>query len=199
MSSIDYRKRTIQYNIVYYGPGLCGKTTNLQYIHSSLPEEDRDELISLNTVEERTLYFDYTSANLGGNLTKKGFKIRNHIYTVPGQVEHNTTRRIILRGVDGIVFVADSQAHMLAENIRMLNDLRYNLKDAWGYELDKLPLVFQFNKRDLEPITPVEEMARALCLNGEPYFEAVAIEGKGVVPTINKLYDMLTSRTPILA
>jgi len=198
MPTIKYREEEIHFNIVYYGPGLSGKTTNLLYIHESLPKSSAAEMFSLNTIEERTLYFDYMPLEFNKTYRTNYFSVRTHVFTVPGQSQHDATRRVILRGVDGIVYVADSQRHMMAENIRMLNNLRANLKAAWSQDLDKIPLVFQFNKRDLDDISRVEDLVSALCLNGEPYFEAVAITGHGVVPTITKLYDLVVANTPLL-
>lgn len=180
MSFINYSSREINCKIVYYGPGLCGKTTNLQYIHRKMSPERKGKLISLATETERTLFFDFLPLALGDI---KGFKVRFHLYTVPGQVFYAASRRLILKGVDGVVFVADSQIERTDANVESLDDLRINLAEQ-GYELDKLPLTMQYNKRDLPNVLPLEELNGLLNPNNATWFEAVATTGAGVFETL---------------
>jgi signal recognition particle receptor subunit beta len=180
VSFINYSSREINCKIVYYGPGLCGKTTNLQYIHRKMSPERKGKLISLATETERTLFFDFLPLALGDI---KGFKVRFHLYTVPGQVFYAASRRLILKGVDGVVFVADSQIERTDANVESLDDLRINLAEQ-GYELDKLPLTMQYNKRDLPNVLPVEELNGLLNPNSATWFEAVATAGAGVFETL---------------
>lgn len=183
MSFINYSSREINCKIVYYGPGLCGKTTNLQYIYKKTNPEQKGKLISLATETERTLFFDFLPLALGDI---KGFRIRFHLYTVPGQVFYAASRKLILKGVDGVVFVADSQLERMEANIESLEDLRINLSEQ-GYDLDKLPFTIQYNKRDLPNVAPLMEMNSLLNPNGVPYFEAVAVTGKGVFETLKSV------------
>lgn len=183
MSFINYSSREINCKIVYYGPGLCGKTTNLQYIYKKTNPEQKGKLISLATETERTLFFDFLPLALGDI---KGFRIRFHLYTVPGQVFYAASRKLILKGVDGVVFVADSQLERMESNIESLEDLRINLSEQ-GYNIDKLPLTIQYNKRDLPNIAPLMEMNSLLNPKGVPYFEAVATQGKGVFETLKNV------------
>lgn len=180
MSFINYSSREINCKIVYYGPGLCGKTTNLQYIYKKTNPEQKGKLISLATETERTLFFDFLPLALGDI---KGFRIRFHLYTVPGQVFYAASRKLILKGVDGVVFVADSQIERMESNLESLDDLRINLAEQ-GYDLDKLPFTIQFNKRDLPSAAPVDEMNRLLNPNGIPWFEGIATTGVGVFETL---------------
>ena len=180
MSFINYSSREINCKIVYYGPGLCGKTTNLQYIYKKTNPEQKGKLISLATETERTLFFDFLPLALGDI---KGFRIRFHLYTVPGQVFYAASRKLILKGVDGVVFVADSQIERMEANLESLDDLRINLAEQ-GYDLDKLPFTIQFNKRDLPNAAPVDEMNRLLNPNGIPWFEGIATTGVGVFETL---------------
>ena len=180
MSFINYSSREINVKIVYYGPGLCGKTTNLQFIYRRTNPDQKGKLISLATETERTLFFDFLPLSLG---EIKGFKIRFHLYTVPGQVFYAASRKLILKGVDGIVFVADSQLERMESNMESIDDLRINLAEQ-GYELDKLPFTIQYNKRDLPSIVPVEDMDRVLNPRNVPWFEGVAVTGKGVFETL---------------
>jgi small GTP-binding protein len=166
--------------IVYYGPGLCGKTTNLQYIYRKTSPSSRGEIVSLETETDRTLFFDLLPIDVG---TISGFKTRFQLYTVPGQVFYNSTRKLVLRSVDGIVFVADSQVPMLDANIESLNNLKDNLAE-YNVSIDEIPLVFQYNKRDLKNILSVEELNKALNPKNYPYYEAAAIYGKGVFETL---------------
>ena len=180
MSLINYSSREINCKIVYYGPGLCGKTTNLQHIYSRGPQETRGKMISLATEMDRTLFFDFLPLELG---QIRGFRTRFHLYTVPGQVFYDASRRLILKGVDGVVFVADSQVDRFEANIESLDNLRVNLADQ-GYNLDRIPFVMQYNKRDLPRVVPVDDLERELNPRKAPYFEAVALRGTGVFDTL---------------
>ena len=180
MSFINYSSREINCKIVYYGPGLCGKTTNLQYIYSKTNPDVKGKMISLATETERTLFFDFLPLALG---EIRGFKTRFHLYTVPGQVFYDASRKLILKGVDGVVFVADSQIERMEANVESLENLGVNLREQ-GYDLAKLPYVIQYNKRDLPNAAPLEEMRRVLNPNGVPEFEACAAGGKGVFETL---------------
>lgn len=183
MSFINYSSREINCKIVYYGPGLCGKTTNLQYIYRKTTPEQKGKLISLATETERTLFFDFLPLSLGDI---KGFRVRFHLYTVPGQVFYAASRKLILKGVDGVVFVADSQIERMEANMESLDDLRINLAEQ-GYELDRLPFIIQHNKRDLPNVAPVEQMNTILNPNGIQYYEAVAMSGQGVFETLKSV------------
>src|SRR6266536_2813331 len=180
MTFINYASREINCKIVYYGPGLCGKTTNLQHIFDSTAPQAKGKLISLATETDRTLFFDFMPLELG---TVRGFKTRFHLYTVPGQVFYDASRKLILKGVDGIVFVADSQEERIDANIESRYNLEENLKTQ-GYDLLKIPYVLQLNKRDLPNIIPVSDLAGELQLKGEPVVEAVASSGTGVFDTL---------------
>ncbi len=180
MSMINYASREINCKIVYYGPGLCGKTTNLEYVYQKVNPDTRGKLISLATENERTLFFDFLPVDLG-NI--RGFKTRFHLYTVPGQVYYNASRRLILKGVDGIVFVADSQAERMDANLASMQNLYENLAE-YGYNPNQLPMVLQFNKRDLSTRIPVEELSSQLNPSGWEEFESVATEGEGVFDTL---------------
>jgi len=180
VSFINYSSREINCKIVYYGPGLCGKTTNLQYIYRRTNPEQKGKLISLATETERTLFFDFLPLTLGDI---KGFRIRFHLYTVPGQVFYAASRKLILKGVDGVVFVADSQIERMDSNIESFEDLKINLAEQ-GYELEKLPFVIQYNKRDLPNVVPVADMDKLLNNRKIPWFEGVAVTGKGVFETL---------------
>ncbi|MBA4374011.1 MAG: gliding-motility protein MglA [Thermodesulfovibrio sp.] len=183
MSFINYSSREINCKIVYYGPGLCGKTTNLQYVYKKTNPDQKGKLISLATETERTLFFDFLPLALGDI---KGFKVRFHLYTVPGQVFYAASRKLILKGVDGVVFVADSQIERMEANIESLDDLRINLAEQ-GYDLDKLPYTIQYNKRDLPNIAPVENMNRLLNPRNVPYFDGIAVTGPGVFETLKNI------------
>jgi signal recognition particle receptor subunit beta len=180
MTFINYASREINCKIVYYGPGLCGKTTNLQHIFESTAPQSRGKLISLATETDRTLFFDFMPLELG---TVRGFKTRFHLYTVPGQVFYDASRKLILKGVDGVVFVADSQEERMDANVESLYNLEENLQ-AQGYDLMNLPYVLQLNKRDLPNIIPVEELTAELRRKEEPVVEAVASNGAGVFDTL---------------
>ena len=187
MSFINYSSREINCKIVYYGPGLCGKTTNLQYIYARTNPEAKGKMISLATETERTLFFDFLPLSLG---EIRGFKTRFHLYTVPGQVFYDASRKLILKGVDGIVYVADSQMERYEANMESLENLEYNLQEQ-GYELDKVPYVIQYNKRDLPNCTPIEELRRLVNSKGVPDFEAVATTGQGVFNTLKSVAKLV--------
>ena len=180
MTFINYASREINCKIVYYGPGLCGKTTNLQHIFESTAPQSRGKLISLATETDRTLFFDFMPLELG---TVRGFKTRFHLYTVPGQVFYDASRKLILKGVDGVVFVADSQEERMDANVESLYNLEENLK-AQGYDLMKIPYVLQLNKRDLPNVIPAAELSAELVRREEPVVEAVASTGAGVFDTL---------------
>jgi signal recognition particle receptor subunit beta len=180
LTFINYASREINCKIVYYGPGLGGKTTNLQYIYDSTAAQAKGKLISLATETDRTLFFDFLPLDLG---TVRGFKTRFHLYTVPGQVFYDASRKLILKGVDGVVFVADSQRDRMDANVESLYNLEQNLKQH-GYDLDKVPYVLQLNKRDLPTAVSAEQLQAELRRNGEPIFEAVASQGVGVFDTL---------------
>ena len=181
MSLINYSSREINCKIVYYGPGLCGKTTNIQYVYNKVDPSTKGKLITLATEMDRTLFFDFLPLELG---TVKGFKTRFHLYTVPGQVYYDASRKLILRGVDGIVFVADSQSARYDANIESLYNLHENLEE---YKLNPqdVPFVVQYNKRDMPNVLSREELQAQINPMGVPDFEGVAIEGKGVFETLS--------------
>jgi mutual gliding-motility protein MglA len=183
LSFINFAAREINCKIVYYGAGLGGKTTNLQYIFDKTADKQKGKMISLATETDRTLFFDFLPLDLG---TVRGFKTRFHLYTVPGQVFYDASRKLILRGVDGVVFVADSQSERMDANIEALENLSENLKDH-GYDFAKIPYVLQLNKRDLPNAMGVDELRNELIKKGEPIFEAVAFQGKGVFETLKEI------------
>ena len=183
MSFINYMAREINCKIVYYGPGLCGKTANLQWIFGQTKQEARGKMISLATETERTLFFDFLPIDLG---TVRGFKVRFHIYTVPGQVFYDASRKLVLKGSDGVIFVADSQPGRIEANIESVENLAENLA-ATGNSLEKLPYIMQYNKRDLPTAVPVEELRATLNTNNVPDFEASAVTGEGVFDTLRAL------------
>jgi signal recognition particle receptor subunit beta len=180
MVFFNYATMQMAAKIVYYGPGLCGKTTNLQWIHSRTAPRSRGEMVSLETEADRTLFFDLLPLDVG---VIGGMKVRLQLYTVPGQVFYNATRRLVLKGVDGVVFVADSQEARLEANIESIRNLDKNLKDQ-GYDIATMPYVLQFNKRDLPTAMPADELYRRLNIKREPTFEAVATTGAGVFDTL---------------
>jgi len=180
MSFINYSSREINCKIVYYGPGLCGKTTNLQFIYSKTNPELKGKMISLATETERTLFFDFLPLALG---QIRGFKTRFHLYTVPGQVFYDASRKLILKGVDGVIFVADSQIERMEANLESLDNLKVNLQEQ-GYDLDRVPYVVQYNKRDLPNSAPLDELQNLLNPGGVPDFEACATVGTGVFETL---------------
>ena len=180
MSFINFAAREINCKIVYYGAGLGGKTTNLQFIYEKTAEQQKGKMISLATETERTLFFDFLPLDLG---TVRGFKTRIHLYTVPGQVFYDASRKLILRGVDGVVFVADSQEERMDANVEALENLQENLKEH-GYDFNRIPYVLQLNKRDLPNVLSVETLKRDLRKKDEPVIEAVAFQGVGVFETL---------------
>jgi signal recognition particle receptor subunit beta len=187
MSMINYASREINCKIVYYGTGLGGKTTNLEYIYSKVNPETKGKMISLATETERTLFFDFLPIDLG---EVRGFKTRFHLYTVPGQVYYNASRRLILKGVDGIVFVADSQASRAEANIESMHNLYENL-ETYGYDLQSIPFAIQYNKRDLPDTLSVEELRAQINPMGVPDFEATAVEGQGVFETLSSVSKLV--------
>ena len=187
MSVINYASREINCKIVYYGPGLGGKTTNLEHVYARVAPDTRGKLISLATENERTLFFDFLPVDLG---TIRGFKTRFHLYTVPGQVFYDASRKLILKGVDGVVFCADSQVERTEANLESVENLRTNLAEQ-GYSLDKLPYVVQYNKRDLPNVASVDELRQMLNPTNVPDFEAVARTGVGVFDTLKAVAKLV--------
>ena len=187
MTFINYASREINCKLVYYGPGLCGKTTNLQYIYDKMIPDSKGKLISLATETDRTLFFDFLPLNLG---SIRGFKVRFHLYTVPGQVFYDASRKLILKGVDGVVFVADSQPLRMDANVEAIHNLETNLGDQ-GYTLKDLAYVLQLNKRDMPGAASVEEMTSLLQFKGEQVYEAVATTGQGVFETLKSLAKLV--------
>jgi hypothetical protein len=177
---INVAQREISCKIVYYGPGLCGKTTNIQVVHDRTPQDNKGRLTSLATEGDRTLFFDFLPLDLG---TIGGMRTKFQLYTVPGQVFYNATRKLVLRGADGVIFVADSNPDKMKENIESVGNLIANLKEQ-GMDITEVPLVFQWNKRDLPNATPVEELQKALNRWNAPAFDAVAIKGEGIFATL---------------
>jgi mutual gliding-motility protein MglA len=183
MSMINYASREINCKIVYYGPGLGGKTTNLEYVYEKVAPSTRGKLISLATESERTLFFDFLPVDLG---TIRGFKTRFHLYTVPGQVYYNASRKLILKGVDGVVFVADSNPGRLDANLESMDNLYQNLAEH-DFDLRELPFVIQYNKRDLPDALPVEQLSATLNPTAVPAFEAIGTRGVGVFDTLKAI------------
>jgi len=183
LSFINFAAREINCKVVYYGAGLGGKTTNLQVIYQKTADQQKGKMISLATETERTLFFDFLPLDLG---TVRGFKTRIHLYTVPGQVFYDASRKLILRGVDGIVFVADSQEQRMDANVEALDNLMSNLKEH-GYDFNKIPYVLQLNKRDLPNILPVDVLSTELRRKNEAIVEAVAFQGSGVFETLKEI------------
>ncbi len=181
MASINYALKEISCKIVYYGPGLCGKTTNLQYIHQHTAGEKKGNLVSLATPGERTLFFDFLPLEAADI---HGFRVKFQLYTVPGQVMYNSTRQLVLRGVDGVVFVCDSQWEKARENLESFRDLQNNLS-SYGHSTETLPYVVQFNKRDLPNVSPVNYMQYVINPRQVPSFEACAIDGQDVFESLN--------------
>ena len=187
MSFINYMAREINCKLVYYGPGLCGKTTNLQYIYERTNPEHKGKMISLATETERTLFFDFLPLALG---EIRGFKTRFHLYTVPGQVFYDASRKLILKGVDGVIFVADSQIERMEANEESIENLRTNLAEQ-GYALERLPFVIQYNKRDLPNVASSEELRQLLNKSNVPDFDAVARTGVGVFDTLKAVAKLV--------
>ena len=187
MSFVNYKTKEINCKIVYYGPGLGGKTTNIQYVYKKSAGENKGEMVSLNSENERTIFFDFLPLYLG---EIRGFRTRFHLYTVPGQVFYESSRKLILRGVDGVVFVADSQLERMEANIESLKSLQSNLAEQ-GYDIEKIPLVFQWNKRDLPNVSSVEDMGLTLNQFKRPEFEGVATKGDGVFTTLKSITKLV--------
>ena len=187
MSMINYASREINCKVVYYGSGLGGKTTNLEYVYSRVNPNTKGKMISLATETERTLFFDFLPIDLG---EIRGFRTRFHLYTVPGQVYYNASRRLILKGVDGLIFVADSQRSRLEANIEAMHNLYENM-ESYGYDIETIPFVIQYNKRDLPDIMSTEELRSVLNPMGVPDFEGVAIEGDGVFQTLSAVSKLV--------
>jgi len=187
MSLVNYSTREITCKIVYYGPGRSGKTSNLQYIHSYVPDDKKGPMVSLATETDRTLFFDFLPLDLG---SISGFKTRIQLYTVPGQVYYNATRKLVLRGADGVVFVADSQREQLNENIESLRNLHENLLEE-NINVRDFPMVLQYNKRDLPGVVPIDELEDALNYRGAPSFPAATINGEGVFETLKGVSQLV--------
>lgn len=187
MANINYANKEITIKIVYYGPGMSGKTTNLQVIHQMVPQNAASKMISLATEQDRTLFFDLLPLSLG---SVKGFNTKFQLYTVPGQVYYNTTRKLVLNGVDGVVFVADSQKDKLEENKESIQNLRDNLAE-YGIDMNNFAVVIQYNKRDLPDVMPIDQLQREINPYNFPYTEAVAVKGTGLMDTL-KLISKLT-------
>ncbi|HOF61326.1 MAG TPA: GTPase domain-containing protein [Candidatus Latescibacteria bacterium] len=190
MATINYGYREINCKIVYYGPGMSGKTTNLETIHKKVPPTNRGKLTSLATKTDRTLFFDLLPLDLG---TIKGFKVKFQLYTVPGQVYYNATRKLVLRGADGVVFVADSQKDRYDDNVESLENLRENLKEH-GMDLDAMPFVIGWNKRDLPDVMSVEELNAKMNPRGVPNFEMEALTGRGVFEALRAVTRMVLEK-----
>lgn len=187
MSFVNYKTKEINCKIVYYGPGLGGKTTNIQFVYKRSAGENRGDMVSLNSENERTIFFDFLPLDLG---EIRGFKTRFHLYTVPGQVFYESSRKLILRGVDGVVFVADSQLERMEANIESLRSLETNLSEQ-GYDISKIPLVFQWNKRDLPNVSSVEDLNLTLNKFKRPHYEGVAVKGDGVFETLKTITKLV--------
>lgn len=190
MPLVNYSSREIVCKIVYYGPGRSGKTTNLQYVHAQVPDDRKGQIVSLATETDRTLFFDFLPLELG---SVSGFRTRFQLYTVPGQVYYNATRKLVLQGTDGVVFVADSQRRQAEENMESLRNLHENLLEQ-GADIRQMPVVFQYNKRDLPDILPVELLEEQLNFRGAPSFEASAVTGAGVFDTLRATSEMVLRR-----
>lgn len=190
MPLVNYSSREITCKIVYYGPGRSGKTTNLQYIHARIPPERKGRMVSLATETDRTLFFDFLPLDLG---TISGFQTRFQLYTVPGQAYYNATRKLVLQGADGVVFVADSQPGQAEENLESFRNLQLNLLEQ-GVDPRSLPTCLQYNKRDLPDVLPVDELEDALNYRGLPCFEATALSGDGVFDTLRAMSELVLRR-----
>jgi mutual gliding-motility protein MglA len=183
MSFFNHNAKEIHCKIVYYGPSLGGKTTNLQWVYQNTADEQRSTLQAINTDVERTIFFDFLPLNIGDI---RGYKTRFHLYSVPGQVVYDASRKLILKGIDGVIFVADSQPERMEENLEALRNLEKNL-EVQGYDIRQVPLVFQYNKRDLPNALSLVDMRRALNHYNAPEFEATANEGKGVMESLKSI------------
>lgn len=182
MVQFNFFRREVNCKIVYYGPGLSGKTTNLEIVHKKSPPSNRGELTSIATEQDRTLFFDFMPLDLG---TVAGMKTKLRLFTVPGQVFYNSTRKLVLQGADGVIFIADSQKQKLDENLESLRNLEENLAE-YGMKITDIPVVIQWNKRDMPTALPVPELERQINFLHAPTFEGVAITGEGVFPTLRK-------------
>lgn len=189
MSFVNYNAREIHCKIVFYGPSLGGKTTNVQWVYQKTSPDQKSKLMALNTENERTLFFDFLPMSVGDI---RGFKTRFHLYTVPGQVVYDASRKLILKGLDGVVFVADSQAERMEENIQSMKNLETNLRQQ-GYDIKQIPLVIQYNKRDLPNASSLAELRTTLNKYNSPEFEAIASQGVGVFETLKTASKMIIS------
>lgn len=187
MSFLNYSTREINFKVVFYGPGLSGKTTNIKYVYNKIKNENKGKLVSLATETERTLFFDFFPLELG---TIRDYKVRFHLYTVPGQIYYSASRKLIIKGVDGLVFVADSQRDRFEANIESINDMLENMRE-YKISFETMPYILQLNKRDLPNVMPAGEMIRELRKKGEPVLEAVAIKGVGVVDTLKAISRLI--------
>ena len=187
MSLVNYPSKEVNCKVVYYGPGLGGKTTNIKQVYATVPEQSRGRLISLSTDRDRTLFFDFLPVDIG---QIGAFRVRFHLYTVPGQVYYRANRKLVLRGADSVVFVADSQRERLEADVESLRDLYVNLVEN-GADAERLPMVFQYNKRDAQSAMPVDELEELLNPARLPSFEAVASEGRGVADTLKTVCKMV--------
>jgi len=183
MANLNFNLKELNLKIVYYGTGLCGKTTNLRSIFAAFPSERKGKMMSLATELDQTLFFDFLPVDLG---SVKGWKLRFHLFTVPGQVYYNVSRKLVLRGVDGLVFVVDSQEERREENIESYNNLNDNLQ-SYALSLKDIPMVIQYNKRDLPNILPIGDLQLYLNRSGHTYFEAVALRGIGIFDTLKSI------------
>ena len=187
MSFVNYHTKEVNCKIVYYGPGLGGKTTNIQHVYQKTSANNKGQMVTLNTENERTLFFDFLPLDLG---TIRGFKTRFHLYTVPGQVFYEASRKLILRGVDGIVFVADSQVEKMEANLESLEGLKKNLVEQ-GHDLKQIPIIMQWNKRDLPNIVSVEDLERKINDLDVPSFSSSAVSGEGVFETLKTISKLV--------
>jgi mutual gliding-motility protein MglA len=187
LSFLNYSTREINFKVVFYGPGLSGKTTNIKYVYNKIKSENKGKLVSLATETERTLFFDFFPLELG---TIRDYKVRFHLYTVPGQIYYSASRKLILKGVDGLVFVADSQRERFEANIESINDMLENMQE-YKISFETIPYILQLNKRDLPNVMPTGEMIRELRKKGEPVLEAVALKGVGVVDTLKAISRLI--------
>ncbi len=190
MASINYALKEISCKVVYYGPGMCGKTTNLQYIHQHTVKDKRGNMVSLATPGERTLFFDFLPLEAS---QIHGFRTKFQLYTVPGQVMYNSTRKLVLRAVDGMIFVCDSQWEKMRENVESFRNLVENLA-SYGYSLETTPYVVQYNKRDLENVAPVEYLQYVINPRQVPHFESIAIRGDGVFESLNCICTLVLAQ-----
>jgi len=187
---IDHRKKEIHVKIVYYGPALSGKTTNLKYIYKKLNPQFRGEMVTVDTKGERTMYFDFLPVEVK---TPGGFKVKFHLYTVPGQEFYRVSRRLVLKGADGVVFVADSAVDRREANIKIMNEMVETLKE-FKTPIETLAFVIQYNKRDLPSVLDIPTLQSDLNHLGVPYFEAIAKEGKGVFPTLDGVVKQVMNK-----